>query len=40
MCEARSSESEKPRLRIKSNVPLSLDVIWAGGREKREITPG
>ena len=39
-CEARASESEKPRLRIKSNVPLVLDVVWGGGREKREITPG
>jgi hypothetical protein len=40
VCEARKSESEKPTLRIKSNVPLAIDVIWAGGREKRDITPG
>jgi hypothetical protein len=40
LCEARSSETEKPRLRVKSNVPLKLDVVWGGGREKMDVTPG
>jgi hypothetical protein len=40
VCEARSSPSDKPRLRIKSNVRLTVDVVWPGGREQHEITPG
>jgi glycogen debranching enzyme len=38
-CEARSSEKERPRLRMKSNVSLKVDVIWAGGRESVEVRP-
>ena len=32
-CEERSSEKERPRLRMKSNIPLKVDVVWAGGRD-------
>jgi hypothetical protein len=39
-CAARSSTTEKPKLVIKSNVPLKFEVIWAGGREKLDVTPG
>jgi hypothetical protein len=39
IAEARASQEEKPRVRAKSNVPLKLQLRWAGGSETIEITP-
>lgn len=31
ICEARSSEDEKPKVTVKSNVPVKVKVVWCGG---------
>jgi hypothetical protein len=38
-CEARASTTDKPKLSIESNVPLTLEVVWSGGRERIEVVP-
>lgn len=38
-CAARSSQHEKPQVSVKSNVPLELVLVWAGGRETIEVQP-
>ncbi len=37
-CYARDSVLEKPTIEIRSNVPVKLKVIWAGGTGEVEIT--
>jgi hypothetical protein len=39
VCEARASISERPKLRIASNVALKLRLVWAGGEEVLDIQP-
>jgi hypothetical protein len=39
IAEARSDPNERPKLRVKSNVPLRLRLRWAGGEEKLDIEP-
>ncbi|HEY3498691.1 MAG TPA: trehalase family glycosidase [Polyangiaceae bacterium] len=39
VCEARASIHERPKLRVKSNVPLKLRLIWAGGEDVIEVQP-
>lgn len=39
MCEARGSTAEKPQISVKSNVPVSLEIIWDGGSETLDVKP-
>lgn len=36
-CEARSSDAQKPSIRVSSNTDLTLELRWAGGRETLQI---
>ncbi|HET9954597.1 MAG TPA: trehalase family glycosidase [Polyangiaceae bacterium] len=36
---ARASASDRPVVSIKSNVPLTLELVWQGGRETRRVMP-
>lgn len=36
-CPARNSETEKPAVKVISNVPLTLDLRWTGGREIQAV---
>ncbi len=38
-CEARTSTAEKPRVTVRSNVPLDLVLSWEGGSEIVRVTP-
>lgn len=31
ICEARDSETERPEITVKSNIPVTIEVIWKGG---------
>lgn len=37
MCAARKDASEKPQISIRSNVPLTLEIIWDGGSETVKV---
>lgn len=37
-CAARQSAGEKPVIEVSSNVPVTLEIRWAGGQETREIS--
>lgn len=39
MCETRGSIDEKPQISVKSNVPVSLEIIWDGGSETLDVKP-
>ncbi|MBI4927641.1 MAG: glycoside hydrolase [Anaerolineae bacterium] len=32
-CEARAGAQEKPRITASANLPLTLEILWSGGRE-------
>lgn len=34
ICEERKSKDEEPQINIKSNIPLTLDVIWGDEKKK------
>ena len=34
ICEARSDSSEEPKITAKSNVPVTLEVVWDDGKKK------
>jgi hypothetical protein len=36
-CEARSSRQEKPVIQAKSNLPITLQIIWESGMETRQL---
>ena len=38
-CEQRASETDKPCITVHSNVPLTLEILWAGGRETMNVLP-
>jgi hypothetical protein len=38
-CEERASESERPRVHIETNRPLTVELRWAGGTETLEVRP-
>jgi hypothetical protein len=38
-CAERSSQEEKPRIEVKTNVPLQIELVWAGGREVVGVEP-
>ena len=38
LCEARDSADETPRITLKSNVPVTLTVIWGKGDGKKTMT--
>lgn len=37
ICEKRASLSEKPMITVESDVPVTVEVIWNGGKEKETI---
>ena len=37
ICEERADSAEKPRVAVKSNIPVTLELIWDGGSETLEI---
>lgn len=37
ICEARSSESEKPQVTIKSNIPVEVEIIWNKGENSETV---
>lgn len=37
ICEERADSTEKPRVAVKSNIPVTLELIWDGGSETLEI---
>ncbi len=37
-CHSRGSRLERPVIEIRSNIPLTLELIWEGGRETLNIT--
>lgn len=37
ICNERSSASDKPEIIAKSNVPVSLEIIWNNGKERETI---
>ena len=37
-CAARGSVEEKPQVSVRANLPLTLEIIWQGGREERVIS--
>jgi hypothetical protein len=39
VCDARGSVNDRPNVRIASNVPFKLRLIWSGGEEVLEIQP-
>jgi len=39
IAEARADANERPKLRIKSDVPFRLKLRWAGGEESLDIEP-
>jgi hypothetical protein len=39
-CAARTEARERPRLTVRSNVALSIDLRWSGGRERIVVPPG
>ena len=39
-CAARKKPTDRPRVKVKSNVALDLKLIWAGGTEMVHIKPG
>ncbi len=39
-CEKRQSPTDKPVCRIRSDIPLTVDLRWEGGRETIEIFDG
>lgn len=36
-CAARNSPAERPRITVRSSVPLTIDLRWSGGRERIAI---
>ena len=32
-CAARANQDQKPEIRVASNIPLTVELLWAGGRE-------
>lgn len=36
-CENRTKNSEKPKIKVTSNVPLTLKMIWAGGTQNIKL---
>lgn len=38
ICEQRMDASEKPCVTFESNVPVTLEIIWGEGEEKRSVT--
>ncbi|MCC8423599.1 trehalase family glycosidase [Mucilaginibacter sp. UR6-11] len=38
-CAQRNHPTDKPKIRIKTNTPFTLKLIWAGGSETRTIIP-
>lgn len=39
-CLARQSKGERPKLEINSNIPLKLQLSWAGEKDELDITVG
>ena len=37
ICEARSSESEKPQVTIKSNIPVEVEILWNKGENSETV---
>ena len=35
--EKRASANETPVVQLKSDVPLELEIVWAGGKETRRV---
>ena len=33
MCDARMTETEEPRVTVKSNKPVIVEIIWKGGKK-------
>jgi len=38
-CAARENQKERPRLQVKSNMPVEIDLRWAGGRDVVRADP-
>jgi hypothetical protein len=38
-CAARSDARHRPSITVRSSVPLTIDLRWAGGRERIAISP-
>jgi hypothetical protein len=36
-CESRAPTREKPVIHAKSNIPLTLEIIWESGTEIRKL---
>ena len=37
ICDARSSEDEKPNVTIKSDIPVTVEIIWNKGKNSEII---
>ena len=37
ICEERNSQKEKPQVKIESNIPVTVEIIWNSGKEKQTI---
>lgn len=33
VCDARMTETEEPRLTVKSDKPVTVEIIWKGGKK-------
>jgi hypothetical protein len=38
-CAGRKSEFERPQIRVKTNIPLTLEILWAGGSTTLDCKP-
>jgi hypothetical protein len=38
-CRPRASALERPTLEIRSNVPITVDVVWEGGADILNVEP-
>lgn len=39
MCDARENASDRPNITVRSNVPVTLEIIWDGGSEIVNVEP-
>ena len=37
ICEKRNSEEEKPQIKIESNIPVTVEIIWNKGKNTETI---
>ena len=37
-CEARGRLSEEPKVEIKSDRPVTVEIFWDGGRQSKTVT--